>query len=43
MKEQKAQIDKMVSEQVLNTRFQKLEIEMTMKMKVLEALISTKR
>ena len=40
---QMAQMDKMVSEQVLNNRFQKLEITLETRLKVLEALVHTKR
>jgi len=43
MKEQKTMIDKMVSEQVLNARFMKLEAEYGTKIKVLEAQIAAKR
>ena len=40
IKEQKAMIDKMVSEQMLNARFIRLEAEFGARVKVLEALIA---
>ena len=42
-KEQLAQIDKMVSEQVLNQRFQRLETMLEPRLKVLEALVHAKK
>jgi hypothetical protein len=42
-KEQLAQIDKMVTEQMLNQRFQKLEITLETRVKVLEALVHAKK
>ena len=42
-KEQLAQIDKMVSEQMLNQRLQKLEILLDARVKVLEGLIHARR
>ena len=42
-KEQLAQMDKMVSEQMLNARFQKLEITLETRLKVLEALVNARR
>ena len=42
-KEQQAQIDKMVSEQVLNQRFLKLETMLEPRLKILEALVHAKR
>jgi prophage DNA circulation protein len=41
IKEQKAMIDKMVSEQTLNTRFMKLEVELGARVKVLEAQVAS--
>ena len=41
LKEQKAMIDKMVSEQVLNARLMKLEVELGTRVKVLEAQVAS--
>ncbi len=42
-KEQLAQIDKMVSEQMLNQRLQKLEIMLESRVKILEGLVHVRR